>query len=64
MAKKIVRVYLSTYVDVEMESDDFTSEAEMKEYVTEYLSDYIEASHLAENVAFEPLNIGVFNADE
>ena len=64
MAKKIVRVYLSTFVDVEMESDNFASDKEMKEYVKEYLSECVDdKQQLYDNLALEPTDIDVYDED-
>lgn len=59
MAKKNVRVYYTTFVEVEMESEDFASEEEMKEHVRLNASDFIDELQLVENLAFEPIEIDI-----
>ena len=61
MAKKIVRLYFSTFVDVEMESDDFSNEHEMKEYVRLNASEYIDENQIQENLALNESEIDVYD---
>lgn len=64
MATKIVRMYFSTFVDVEMESENFSSDKEIKEYVRLNASDYIEQQQVMDNLALEPTDIDVYNEED
>lgn len=64
MATKIVRMYFSTFVDAEMESDNFSSEEEMKEYARLNASDFIEQQQLIDNLAIEPTDMDVLDEED
>ncbi len=49
MASKTIRCYISTFVDVEVNTDDYNSTDEMVEYVKENVMDTIDVTELYEN---------------
>lgn len=60
---KIVRVYLSTFIDVEVVPENYASEQEMVDDVEHNLSDYIELQQLYDNLALEPLETEVLDCE-
>ena len=49
MANKIIRCFISTFVDVEVKTDDYNSTDEMVEYVKENVMDTIDVTELYDN---------------
>ena len=49
MANKIIRCYISTFVDFEVNTDDYNSTDEMVEYVKENVMDTIDVTELYDN---------------
>ena len=49
MANKIIRCFISTFVDVEVNTDDYNSTDEMVEYVKENVMDTIDVTELYDN---------------
>lgn len=60
MANKTIRCYISTFVDVEVNTDDFKSEDEMVEYVKENVMDTIDITELYDNAVLTD-DVTVFN---
>lgn len=63
--KKIVRLYLSTFIDVELDSDEFETHSEMIEYARENVSEAIAADPdaLNDNLSLDPLDVDVYDAE-
>lgn len=64
MARNLIRLYLSTYVDVELDENDFVSEKEMKEYAIKNFSEYTTPEDIYENLCSDPIDIDVFVEEE
>lgn len=60
MAKKTVRIYFSTFVDVEMNSEEFASDEELVDFVEENSSEYIDDAQIMENLALQEGNSDVY----
>lgn len=55
MAKKIVRTYYSTYIDTEVDDNDYLDESEMIEDVRLNMTDQITPEELYQNLCLECL---------
>ena len=53
--EKIVRVYYSTFIDVPMESENFSSDEEMIEYAENNTEDYLSLQEINDNLEKEKL---------
>lgn len=51
--EKIVRVYYSTFIDVPMESENFSSDEEMIEYAENNTEDFLSLQEINDNLAKE-----------
>ena len=60
MANKTIRCYISTFVDVEVNTDDYNSTDEMVEYVKENVMDTIDITELYDNAVLTD-DVTVFN---
>lgn len=60
MAKKTVRIYFSTFVDVEMDSDEFASDEKLVDFVEDNSSEYIDDAQIMENLALQEGNSDVY----
>lgn len=56
---KYARVYLSTFVDIEVNDEEFNNEEEMKTYAKENLSDNICKQDIYDNLSYEPESIDI-----
>lgn len=48
--EKIVRVYYSSFIDVPCESDDFSSDEEMKKWAKDNASDFLSQQEIIDNL--------------
>lgn len=60
MAKKTVRIYFSTFVDVEMDSDEFASDEKLVDFVESNSSEYIDDVQIMKNLALQEGNSDVY----
>ena len=62
MGKKIVRTYYSTFVDVEVDENDFNDEHEMMEYVRLNMTDNATPEEVYNNMCWEHIDQEVLEA--
>ena len=62
MGKKIVRTYYSTFVDVEVDENDFNDEHEMMEYVRLNMTDNATPEEVYNNMCWESTDQEVLEA--